>query len=210
MLENKFSHTAHSLNDESKLLPLPPKCLAMWFYLQFALEVLQNGGGYEPTHSTSIDTENGEPFPSVPLGLLSQVLDRHFANYDWFPPTLSFFLLQKPGKTKTKEQDVVAEGELPADEAVVASAEVENQWGWRDLWSLLAADDTCMVYLKENNRPNPTTCNTCAGPTVFTAQFCKSASQAPRLSLSLILLPDLSLSLPFSFSPRHLQQLHAT
>jgi hypothetical protein len=68
---------------------------------------------------------------------------------------------------------------------------------------LLAADDTCMVYLKENNRPNPTTCrfsthewggphpkfassNTCAGPTVFTAQFCKSASQASRLSLSLI------------------------
>ncbi len=75
-------HTVHSLNDELKVLPLPPKCLTMWFYLQFALEVLQNGGGYEPTHSTSINTENGEPFASVPLGLLSRVLDRHFANSD--------------------------------------------------------------------------------------------------------------------------------
>jgi len=141
MLENKFSQTLTqftvSMMNCLKLLPLPPKCLTMWFYLQFALEVLQNGGGYEPTHSTSIDTENGEPFPSVPLGLLSHVLDRHFANYGWFPPTLAFFLLQKPGKAKTKEQDL-AEGELPADEAVVASAEVESQWGWRDLWSLLA------------------------------------------------------------------------
>jgi hypothetical protein len=41
-------------------------------------------------------------------------------------PFLSFFLLQKPGKAKTKEQDL-AEGELPADEAIVASAEVESQ-----------------------------------------------------------------------------------
>ncbi len=85
MLENKFSQTLTqftvSMMNCLKLLPLPPKCLTMWFYLQFALEVLQNGGGYEPTHSTSIDTENGEPFPSVPLGLLSHVLDRHFANY---------------------------------------------------------------------------------------------------------------------------------
>lgn len=193
----------------------------MWFYLQFALEVLQNGGGYEPTHSTSIDTENGEPFPSVPLGLLSHVLDRHFANYGWFPPTLAFFLLQKPGKAKTKEQDL-AEGELPADEALVASAEVESQWGWRDLWSLLAELMTlAWSTSRRTTDQNPTTCrfsthewggphpkfassNTCAGPTVFTAQFCKSASQAPRLSLSLPFLPDLSVSLPLSFSPRHL------
>ncbi len=60
----------HSLEVDNDLEPF-------FSYLQFGLELLENSSGDQSTHSTSIDTQNGDPLPHAPFRLLLHEIGRH-------------------------------------------------------------------------------------------------------------------------------------